>query len=282
MKSYLILIIVLIFISSSSEMQRNKGKKIPVPDLNGNSVQNTNENLIDPLAIHIALGQTQQQKTGNIITYKLVLFAKNIKAFFKSMYQGYIANLLKFNINPKKVYDVKKKKFVKNIKNLKKIKCKDPHSVIFGGQYLASLYQEIYNIDNNNLKTKPMNIIRILLKIILETGNYCTNLLDYYHYFKDEIHTFEYLKTTSHSSKFNNPGLLLQTSSSKNHFLASWGKFDKMGEFIGHIISWYRIYKPPSEVQKQAQQIATLLKLLKSVKNENNETKSKKKLKRRR
>ena len=122
----------------------------------------------------------------------------------------------------------------------------------------------------------------ILLKIILETGNKCTNLLDYYHYFKDEIHALSYLKTTSNSSKFNNPGLLLQVTSSKNNFLTSWGKFDKMGEFMGHILSWYRIYKPASAVQQQAVQIATLLKLLKSAKNDKEDEKKEKKLKKRR
>ncbi len=182
------------------------------------------------------------------------------------MYIGYYANLLKYKINPKKVFDSKKKKFVKKIKKLKRVKCKDPHSVIFNGKYLANLYQEIYHIDTNNIKSKPIGILNNLLKVILETGNKCTNLLDYYHYFKDEFHELEYLKTTSHSSKLNNPGLLLQVSASKKNFLFSWGNFEKMGEFLGKLLSWYRIYKPPSIAQQQAVQLATLLKLLKSAK----------------
>ena len=68
MKSYLILFLVILITISPTEILRRRGHSIPFPDLNNNLIQqNRNENLIDPLSIHIALGQTQQHRTGILI-----------------------------------------------------------------------------------------------------------------------------------------------------------------------------------------------------------------------
>ncbi len=194
------------------------------------------------------------------------------------MFRGYISNLMKHNINPHRVYDKFQKKFVDKKDKLRNIKCEHKHSVILGaGKYLAMMYQEIYHIDQNNVRTKHTNILNALMKLILETGNNCKNLLQYYQYFKKEMKLLTYLMKSKKS--LNNTGLLLQITSSKNDFLTSWGNYKKMGQFLGHIFSWYRIFKPKTKLQQQAAQVATLLNLLKSSKKDKKGKSKEKKIK---
>jgi len=158
---------------------------------------------------------------------------------------------------------------------LKAIICKHKHSVILGaGKYLTMLYQEIYHIDENNLRTKHNSLLNILLKIILETGNKCKNLLRYFYHFKKELKLLTYLKKGK--KIVSSTGLLMQITASKNNFLASWCDYKKMGRFLGHLLSWYTIFKPKTKLQIQAAQVATLLSLLKNDKKEKKEKKEKK------
>ena len=193
----------------------------------------------------------------------------------KYIFRGYISNLMKHNINPHRVYDKNQKKFVNKKDQLKKITCIQNHAVITGaGKYLAMLYQEIYHIDHNNVRKKHSNIINIIMKLVLETGNTCKNLLQYYQFFKKQMKLLSYLQKSKKS--LNNTGLLLQITSSKNDFLSSWGNYQKMGLFLGHIFSWYRVFKPKTKLQQQAAQVATLLNILKSTNKDKKEKKEKK------
>jgi hypothetical protein len=69
MKSHLFLLFVSLFvISIASNAHRSKHKSIHVPDLMASpSNQQIQNPVIDPLSIHIALGQTQTQRTGKLI-----------------------------------------------------------------------------------------------------------------------------------------------------------------------------------------------------------------------
>ena len=73
-------IITLLVISQMSEVSNRKAKSLPIPEIsseNFNSIRSSSENLINPLSIHIALGQTQQQKTG-IIYYIIKFYLQKI------------------------------------------------------------------------------------------------------------------------------------------------------------------------------------------------------------
>ena len=181
---------------------------------------------------------------------------------------------MKHNINPHRIYDKFQKKFIDKKDQLRKIKCQHNHSVVLGaGKYLAMLYQEIYHIDQNNVRNKHANIINAIMRLVLETGNTCKNLLQYYQFFKKQMKMLTYL--TKSKKSLNNTGLLLQITSSKNDFLTSWGDYKKMGLFLGNIFSWYRIFKPKTKLQQQAAQVATLLNLLKSTNKDKKDKKGK-------
>jgi hypothetical protein len=60
--NFSILLIILLNFHSSTEISRKRGKNIQVPELN-NPLQMT-QTTVDPLSLHIAIGQTQQQRTG--------------------------------------------------------------------------------------------------------------------------------------------------------------------------------------------------------------------------
>jgi hypothetical protein len=60
--NFSILLIILLNFYSSNQISRKSGKNIKVPELT-NPLQLTQTN-VDPLSLHIALGQSQQQRTG--------------------------------------------------------------------------------------------------------------------------------------------------------------------------------------------------------------------------
>ena len=190
-----------------------------------------------------------------------VLFVKSIKELIYNVYRGYLTNLLKRKIDPNKIFDFNSKKDVVVKHSLKDIICSNPHSLTTNSnKFLSNLYHEIYFISLDNYKKKPIVILKLLLKLILSVGNSCSHILEYYKYFKDQID-----KNFSYLSKINKKvekSFLILLNAAKDNFLKSWGQYEKMGLFLGHIFSIFRIYKPKNKVKTRLTQISRLLKAL--------------------
>ena len=106
--------------------------------------------------------------------------------------------------------------------------------------YFDNLYRQVYRINKNNYKQSQTIILKALKHIMLEVGNGCSNLVEYIDYFKHSIKNQRLLL----SKGFHNPWLLLQILSSRSKFIHVWGKFIKMGHYLGTMMACFKIYSP--------------------------------------
>ncbi len=203
-----------------------------------------------------------------------MIYSKNVKDILEGMLSGYNRLLKKYHIHSKVVYDPTQKKWFRVKIKVPQITCTNYHSVLLNPKYIQRFYDKIQKINENNYKTAIKDILRKLEFLILEVGNNCDNMLDYIQFFKDQAKELFFLKRKD----YNNPYLLMQIQSSKNNFLYSIGKFRKMGKFLGSLIAWYKIYKPPQNMlnQNNNQVLITALKLLKEDEKKEKAQKSKK------
>ena len=147
---------------------------------------------------------------------------------FESMFRSYNHLLTKFNI-----------------KNNNKIcvphgiQCTSFHSTL-SSLYMEKLYKEIYSINKDNYRVVQNRILRALQRLMLEIGNNCSFIIDYIDYFENIIKGEKFLE----KDNYHNPWLLLQVLSSRSKFINSWGKYVKMGHYIGNLFAWYKIYAP--------------------------------------
>ena len=133
-----------------------------------------------------------------------------------------------------------KVKVIEKIKLPSYIQCNN-----FGGnlnkpEYVDHLYNTVHSISKNNYKKTQKMILNALKRIMLEVGNGCSNLIDFIDYFKHSIKKDTFLLRKN----FHNPWLLLQILSSRSKFIRSWGKFIRMGHYLGTMMAWFKIYSP--------------------------------------
>ena len=109
------------------------------------------------------------------------------------------------------------------------------------------------------MKNFPSDMIKLLLNLVLETGNNCQNMLKFYHFFEKEINSLKYLKI----NRKIDTTLFNKIKQSKEQFLQSWDKYGKMGNIIGQMLAWFIIFKPLNSVKRRDIQIKTLMSLFK-------------------
>lgn len=158
---------------------------------------------------------------------------KDIKVMFESMLRSFLHLTKKFKIMSNRVV---------NIPRI--IQCKTFRSSLHSPSYLHDLYKEFHSINKENYTKKPRNLLKTLQAIMLEVGNNCTYIIEYIDFFKNIIKRQSYLKKRD----FHNPWLLLQVLSSRGKFLNSWGKYVKMGHYLGNFFAWYKIYSPKRSI----------------------------------
>lgn len=84
-----------------------------------------------------------------------------------------------------------------------------------------------------------------MLKLIHGAGSNCRNMLEYHKYFKRQVKKeFTYINNLKGKIKTK---LLLKLNDAKTHLLNSWGDFQRMGIYLGHIFSAFRMFKPVSK-----------------------------------
>ncbi len=154
---------------------------------------------------------------------------RNIREMFGSMRDSYYHLLKKFN-----------KKVVEKIKLPSFIQCNTFEGNLSKPEYVDHLYKTVHSINKNNYKKTQRMILNALKRIMLEVGNGCSNLIEFIDYFKHSINKDRFLLRKS----FHNPWLLLQILSSRSKFISSWGKFIKMGHYLGTMMAWFKIYSP--------------------------------------
>lgn len=183
--------------------------------------------------------------------------SKNIRDFVFNIYKGFLLNLLKIKIDPNKVFDRKSKQVITIKHSLKEISCSNPHALLLHSSSLFSkLYQEIYFMDNQNYSKKPKLLIDLMLKMILSVGYNCSHMVEYYNYFKKVLERdFKYLEKIDLKTKQK---MLLKLAIEKSRFLSAWNNFEKMGLYIGHILSVYRQFKPKDKEKAKVEQIVKL------------------------
>lgn len=166
---------------------------------------------------------------------------------FEGLYHGYNQLLRKFHVHAKVVYDPVRKVWFKVASKLPEVTCTNYHAVLLDPEHIKSLYRTVHQMDKKNYKTHAKKILKNLENLVLEVGNNCENLLNIIEFTRKQYKELTFLK----KKNYHNPWLLLQILSARNNFIHSWGKFRKMGMFLGHMFAWYKIYKPPKEVVAQ-------------------------------
>ena len=150
---------------------------------------------------------------------------------FETMLRSYFNLTKKFRL----------KSLRKNRRNVpRRIECKNFSNTIHKPSYIHGLYRDFYDLKKENYWTKPRTIINSLQSIMLEVGNNCAYIIEYIDFFKDLVKRQRYLKLKG----FHNPWLLLQVLSTRLKFINSWGKYAKMGHYLGNLFAWYKIYNP--------------------------------------
>jgi hypothetical protein len=171
-------------------------------------------------------------------------------------------------IDPNKIFDRKSKREIVVKHALKEITCTNPHVLLINSSPIFSkLYQEIYFMDKHNYIKIPKLLVDLLLKLILSAGYSCNHMIDYHNYFNNQIkRDFKYLGKISHKVKSR---IFTKLAIEKSNFISSWNNFEKMGLYLGHIFSVYRMFKPKDKEKAKIEQIVSLYNAL------NNEKKRK-------
>ena len=159
----------------------------------------------------------------------------------EGIYEGYTNLSLKRHLTPKEFYDEVKRYNFDNDLRLDSITCDNlKDSNLEYGKGIQKLYLIMHSLDTNNYKSFLEKLLTQIQKLAQSIGNNCSNIMDYIMYFKDQADENNYLLQTG----YHDPWLFAQLHSCIHRFFYNLGNFRKMGNYIGHILVWYKVYDP--------------------------------------
>ena len=168
-----------------------------------------------------------------------MIFARNFKDLIEGMYEGYTQLLHQQNLKQKDIFDEVKRFNLDNNQILDSIKCDDYNdSQLNFAKRIQKMNLILFTLDQNNYKSLINKILSQIQKIVLLMSNNCSNAMDYLMYFKSQADDYKYI----YKKGFHNPWLFSQLHSSANRYMATLGKYRKMGLYLGHIMSWFKVY----------------------------------------
>lgn len=161
------------------------------------------------------------------------------------MYKGFVKIMYKFNIKPTYV-DKHQRKIIQNYDLLDSIKCKDVHLLINKKYNLKNLSYELANLNQYNYKLKPRFLISNLQSIASTQAINCPALMNYINLFYSQIENLDYLN----NDDFNSSELLTHSLKYKMKYFKYYGKYNKMGYFLGKLLGWFRGYPQSDSVNQ--------------------------------
>lgn len=156
--------------------------------------------------------------------------------------------MLTKQLTPKEFNDEVKRFYFEKNQRLDSINCENLKETKIGyGKRLQKLYLIMHTLKQYNYKSFLEKLLAEIQKIALSIGNNCSNTFDYLMYFKDQADDNNYLLQKG----YHDPWLFAQLHSCTHRFIYNIGHFRKMGNYIGHILGWYKVYDPKNVNQQR-------------------------------
>jgi hypothetical protein len=161
------------------------------------------------------------------------------------MYKGFVKIMYKFDIKPN-FKDKKRKKIIVNYELLDSIKCEDVHQLIDKNFNFKNLSYEMSTLNRYNYLLKPRIFVTELQRIASNQATNCPALTNYINLFYKQTENLEYLN----NQQFKAHKILYQVKKYKQYFMINYGKYKKMGYFLGKLFGWFIGY-PQSNILQE-------------------------------
>jgi hypothetical protein len=161
------------------------------------------------------------------------------------MYKGFVKIMYKFDIKPNHT-DKKRKKIIVNYELLDSIKCEDVHQLVGKNFNFRNLSYEMSTLNRYNYLLKPRIFVSELQKIASHQATNCPALSNYINLFYTQTENLEYLN----NHQFNAQKILHQAKKYKQRFMIHYGKYKKMGYYLGKLFGWFVGYPHSSIVNE--------------------------------